>query len=143
MVEFRDGSILAQLGVTDMRHPIQYALTWPERWSSRLPPLDLPQVGRLDFEAPDTERFPCLGLAYQALRSGGRAPAVLNAANEVAVEAFLRGAIALPDIASLVEETLDGLAQGSADSLEAVLQADREAREWAGRSLARSTEAQG
>jgi 1-deoxy-D-xylulose-5-phosphate reductoisomerase len=93
MVEFVDGSVLAQLGVTDMRTAIQYALTYPERWNSSLPSLDIQKLARLEFHEPDREKFPCLNLAYRALRAGGTAPAVLNAANEVAVDAFLSGGL--------------------------------------------------
>ena len=91
MVELRDGSLIAQLGVTDMRLPIQYAFSYPERWDAALPSLDLLSVGPLEFHAPDLDRFPCLALAYRALEQGGAWPIVLNAANEVAVEAFLAG----------------------------------------------------
>ena len=90
MVELVDGSIIAQLGVTDMRLPIQYAFSYPERWAAPLPPLDLTRAGRLEFEPPDTTRFPCLGLAFRALEGDAGLPIVLNAANEVAVAAFLR-----------------------------------------------------
>src|SRR6185436_9951745 len=89
MVEFVDGSILAQLGVTDMRLPIQYACSYPERWTAPVPPLDLAAAGRLEFEAPDYARFPCLTLAFDALRDGEALPVALNAANEIAVESFL------------------------------------------------------
>ena len=91
MVELVDGSVIAQLGVTDMRLPIQYAFSYPERWTAPLPPLDLARAGRLEFEPPDTARFPCLGLAFRALRGDAGLPIVLNAANEVAVAAFLDG----------------------------------------------------
>jgi 1-deoxy-D-xylulose-5-phosphate reductoisomerase len=128
MVEMIDGSIIAQLGVTDMKHAIQYALTYPERRNNCLPPLGLEQMSRLDFEAPDLGRFPCLDLAYQALRTGGTAPAALNAANEVAVEAFLDGRIGLGDIGRINRRVLDEHVLTAADSLEAVLNADRKAR---------------
>lgn len=131
MVELRDGSFIAQLGPTDMRHPIQYALTWPERWETPLPRLEPAAMGRLDFEAPDRERFPCLALAYRALEQGGHAPAVLNAANEVAVQAFLEGRLSLPGIAAVVEDTLEAVGPGPAGELEAVLEADRRARRLA------------
>ena len=103
MVEFVDGTVLAQLGVTDMRLPIQYALSYPERWEAAIPGLDFTRPLALDFELPDHERFPCLGLAYRALAGGGSLPAVLNAANEEAVGAFLEGRIPLhrhPRVAS-------------------------------------------
>ncbi len=98
MVEMRDGSVMAQLGIPDMRLPILYALSYPERWDGVLPPLDLTRVGSLTFSQPDLERFPCLGYAYEAAKAGGTMPAVLNAANEVAVGAFLKDEIALTDI---------------------------------------------
>src|SRR2546426_3798827 len=98
MIELIDGSIIAQMGVTDMRHAIQYALTYPERHSSSLPPLDLAKLASLNFEQPDIDRFPCIALAYRALRTGGTLPAAMNAANEEAVPALLLGTIAFPDI---------------------------------------------
>jgi len=109
LVQYVDGSVLAQLGNPDMRTPIAHALGWPERLVSGVPPLDLFAVGRLDFEPPDLGRFPCLGLAIAAAASGGTAPAVLNAANEVAVAAFLGGQIGFMAIADVVEETLAAL----------------------------------
>jgi 1-deoxy-D-xylulose-5-phosphate reductoisomerase len=109
LVQYVDGSVLAQLGNPDMRTPIAHALGWPERLISGVPPLDLFAVGRLDFEPPDLGRFPCLGLAIAAAASGGTAPAVLNAANEVAVAAFLGGRIGFMGIADVVEETLAAL----------------------------------
>jgi 1-deoxy-D-xylulose-5-phosphate reductoisomerase len=102
-VELADGSIIAQLGVTDMRLPIQYAFSYPERWSTTLGPLNVATLGPLEFAPPDLERFPCLGLAYAALEHGGAWPVVLNAANEVAVEAFLAGAITFPMIPRVIE----------------------------------------
>ena len=107
LVELCDGSVIAQLGVTDMRLPIQYAFSYPDRWDGRLPPLDLAACGRLDFSPPDLDRFPCLGLAYRALRGGPALPAVLDAANEAAVEAFLAGRIAFTAIPSVVAGALD------------------------------------
>jgi 1-deoxy-D-xylulose-5-phosphate reductoisomerase len=109
LVQYVDGSVLAQLGNPDMRTPIAHALGWPERLVSGVPPLDLFAVGRLDFEPPDLERFPCLGLAIAAAASGGTAPAVLNAANEIAVDAFLGGRIGFMAIADVVDETLAAL----------------------------------
>ena len=106
MVELRDGSILAQLGVTDMQLPIQYAFSYPERWEAPLPPLDLTRMGSLEFSAPDVERFRCLGLAYAALEHGGAWPIVLNAANEVAVAAFLEGRIGFLEIPRAIERAL-------------------------------------
>jgi 1-deoxy-D-xylulose-5-phosphate reductoisomerase len=107
MVEFRDGSVLAQLGVTDMRLPIQYAFSYPERWTAPVPPLDLVRAGALEFHAPDRERFPCLGLAYRALEHGGAWPTVLNAANELAVEAFLARQIGFSQIPAIIARALD------------------------------------
>jgi 1-deoxy-D-xylulose-5-phosphate reductoisomerase len=131
MVEFLDGSILAQLGVTDMRIAIQYALTYPERWNSPLPPLNLCQIPRLEFLEPDMDKFPCLGLAYRALRAGGTAPAVLNASNEIAVEAFLDNAIQFRDIAQIIESVLDLHDPKPASNLDSILKADSWAREEA------------
>ena len=107
MVEFVDGSLLAQLGVTDMRLPIQYAFSYPDRWSAPLPPLDLTRCGPLDFEAPDVDKFPCLGLAFRALAGDAGLPITLNAANEVAVSAFLDGSLKFPAIAEAIERCLD------------------------------------
>ena len=131
MVEFVDGSIVAQMGLTDMRIPIQYALTYPERWTSPLPSLDICQMAKLEFSEPDQEKFPCLRLAYKALRTGGTAPAVLNAANEVAVEAFLNNGIAFHEISQVIESVLDSHTPNGAADLQAVLTADAWAREEA------------
>ncbi|NWG14187.1 MAG: 1-deoxy-D-xylulose-5-phosphate reductoisomerase, partial [Acidobacteria bacterium] len=131
MVEFVDGSVLAQLGPTDMRISIQYALTYPERWISPLPSLDIRQMARLEFHEPDLEKFRSLGLCYRALRTGGTAPAALNAANEVAVEAFLARQIPLPEIPAIIEAVLEAHRVVDASSLEAVLKADAWAREAA------------
>jgi len=126
---FTDGSMLAQMGPPDMRVPIAYALAWPSRLCTTVRRLDLAALGRLDFAPPDPVRFPALRLAREALRAGGGAPTVLNAANEVAVEAFLRGRIAFPDIARLVEAALEaGLARSTPRSIEEVLALDAEAR---------------
>jgi 1-deoxy-D-xylulose-5-phosphate reductoisomerase len=130
MVELVDGSILAQMGVTDMRHAIQYALTYPARRPSQLPPLDLMSLGRLEFFAPDLDRFPCIGLAYAALRTGGTMPAVLNAANEVAVAAFLNEQVRFGDIPRLIAAACDAHSPQPASNLESVLAADAWAREW-------------
>jgi 1-deoxy-D-xylulose-5-phosphate reductoisomerase len=140
LVEFVDGSLVAQLGRPDMRHPIQYALTWPERSPAPVDRLDLAAVGTLSFEEPDRETFRCLPLAYRALREGGDTPARLNAANEVAVEAFLAGGIEFLDIPRVLEAVLDRRPAAPLDDLEAVLAADREARE-AARELIRAREA--
>ena len=107
MVEFVDGSMLAQLGVTDMRLPIQYAFSYPERWSAPLPPLDLTRCGPLHFESPDINRFPCLNLAFRALAGGAGLPITLNAANEVAVAAFLDGALGFTAISEVIERSMD------------------------------------
>ncbi|MFM8392365.1 MAG: 1-deoxy-D-xylulose-5-phosphate reductoisomerase [Acidobacteriota bacterium] len=131
MVELIDGSIIAQLGVTDMRHAIQYALTWPERRPSVLPPLDLAALSRLEFFSPDFERFPCLRLAYEALRAGGTMPAVLNAANEVAVNAFLAERIPFGGIARIIEGACAAHTPQTVVDLETVLAADSWARDWA------------
>jgi 1-deoxy-D-xylulose-5-phosphate reductoisomerase len=133
LVEYSDGSVLAQLGNPDMRTPIAYALAYPERIDAGVAALDLFQVGRLDFEAPDFERFPCLALAYQALRSGGTAPAILNAANEVAVAAFLERRLPFLGIARLIASTLEALPVGPEGSLADVLAADAAARRVAER----------
>jgi len=141
MVEFIDGSFKAQLGITDMRHPIQYALSWPTRWSTGLPAFDPLSVGRLDFEPPDPERFPCLALAYRALEEGGAAPAVLNAANEVAVQAFLDNRASLPDIWGVIGEALDRHSGEPARTVEQLLEADRRTRATATEILERGVRA--
>jgi 1-deoxy-D-xylulose-5-phosphate reductoisomerase len=137
MIEMVDGSVIAQLGVTDMRHAIQYALTYPERRAGQLPPLDLAQLAALHFEAPDFARFPCLALAYRALGAGGTYPAALNAANEAAVGAFLAGQIRLTDIPRIIEHVLDGHAGQAVTDLEVVLATDRAARATAQAEIAR------
>jgi 1-deoxy-D-xylulose-5-phosphate reductoisomerase len=131
MVEFVDGSFKAQLGVTDMRHPIQYALTWPQRLPTPLPSFDPVRAGALVFDAPDLERFPCLDLADRALRAGGAATAVLNAANEVAVEAFLDGRARFLDIPVVIRRTLDSHAGDPVAGIDDVLAVDARAREAA------------
>jgi 1-deoxy-D-xylulose-5-phosphate reductoisomerase len=128
MIELIDGSVIAQMGVTDMRHAIQYALTYPERHASELPPLDLAKLTSLHFEEPDLERFPCISLAYRALKTGGTLPAALNAANEEAVHAFIDERIALTDIARVIEEVMSRHQTRPATDLDAVLDADRTAR---------------
>lgn len=128
MVEYADGSILAQLGNPDMRTPIAHALAYPERIAAGVEPLDLFKVGRLDFEPPDGGRFPCLRLAYDALAAGGTAPAILNAANEVAVDAFLAGRLPFLGIPRLIAATLESLPAGAEGSLADVLAADAGAR---------------
>jgi 1-deoxy-D-xylulose-5-phosphate reductoisomerase len=128
MVEFIDGSIIAQLGVTDMRLPIQYAFSYPERWPAPVPMLDLDRPRRLDFDVPDTSVFPCLALAYRALRAGGGLPVVLNAANEVAVARFLDGTLSFPAISQVIERTMDAFAGGRVMSLADVRAVDLWAR---------------
>ncbi|MGH9799777.1 MAG: 1-deoxy-D-xylulose-5-phosphate reductoisomerase [Blastocatellia bacterium] len=135
MIELIDGSIIAQLGVTDMRHAIQYALTYPDRRPSQLPQLDLAALSKLEFFPPDSEKFPCLKLAYRALRAGGTMPAVLNAANEVAVAAFLDEKIKFGDIPRLIESACDAHEAKPASNLDVVLSADRWARNWVGNSI--------
>jgi 1-deoxy-D-xylulose-5-phosphate reductoisomerase len=136
MVEFVDGSMLAQLGLPDMRTALAVGFAWPDRIESGVAGLDMLANGRLDFEAPDHAAFPCLSLAYAALAAGGTAPAVLNAANEVAVAAFLKGDIAFLRIAGVVEDTLGAVRGNEADSLEALLSADAQARRHAERLVA-------
>jgi 1-deoxy-D-xylulose-5-phosphate reductoisomerase len=128
MVELVDGSFKAQLGITDMRHPIQYSLTWPERWNTDLPPFDPVACGPLEFHEPDVERFPCLGLAFRALRAGGAAPAVLNAANEIAVAAFLDGQVGFLEIPAAIERVLDAHADEPATTVDELLEVDRRVR---------------
>jgi 1-deoxy-D-xylulose-5-phosphate reductoisomerase len=128
LVEYVDGSVLAQLGSPDMRIPIAYTLAWPDRMETPCERLDLVRTGTLAFSEPDPQRFPALGLARQALREGGARPAVLNAANEVAVGAFLAGGIGFLDIASIAAETLQCYAPAAPGSVEEVLEVDREAR---------------
>ncbi|CAG2128223.1 1-deoxy-D-xylulose-5-phosphate reductoisomerase [Cupriavidus plantarum] len=128
MVAYADGSVLAQLGNPDMRTPIAYGMAYPERIDSGVTPLDLTVAGGLHFEVPDLNRFPCLALAFDALRAGGVAPAVLNAANEIAVEAFLAGGVRFTDIARVVEGVLGQPHEGSAETLDGVLAADAGAR---------------
>jgi 1-deoxy-D-xylulose-5-phosphate reductoisomerase len=136
LVEFVDGSTLAQLGNPDMRTALAVGLAWPERVASGVEGLDLLRHGRLEFEAPDLDAFPCLGLAYAALRAGGTAPALLNAANEEAVSAFLQGRIAFLAIPALVEDTLAALTPVPAATLEVLRDADRAARHHAQAAIA-------
>lgn len=134
MIELVDGAVLAQLGVPDMRLPIQYALSYPERWPGASPRLSWAEMRRLTFMPPDTRRFPCLELAFAAAREGGTMPAVLNAANEVAVAAFLQGRIAFTGIPALVEKVMAAHRTASRPSLEDILAADAWAREYAGKA---------
>src|SRR5213078_4517121 len=128
MIELIDGSVIAQMGVTDMRHAIQYALTYPERCPSQLPPLDLAKLSSLHFETPDFDRFPCISLAYRALKTGGTLPAAMNAANEEAVQAFIDERISLLDIPQIIERVMNQHRTSAVEDLDAVLDADRSAR---------------
>jgi 1-deoxy-D-xylulose-5-phosphate reductoisomerase len=128
MIELIDGSVIAQMGVTDMRHAIQYALTYPERHACELPPLDLTALSTLHFEAPDLDRFPCIALAYRALRTGGTLPAAMNAANEEAVQAFIDERISLTDIPRVIEAVMNGHSTQSLANLDTVLETDSQAR---------------
>ena len=128
MIEMVDGSVIAQMGVTDMRHAIQYALTFPERHECELPPLDLAAVSALHFEGPDLDRFPCIGLAYRALEAGGTLPAAMNAANEEAVQAFIDGRLSLTEIPQVIEAVMDSHVNEPVRDIETVLVADRAAR---------------
>jgi 1-deoxy-D-xylulose-5-phosphate reductoisomerase len=135
MVEYMDGSTLAQLGPPDMRVPIAHCLAWPDRMATPMAPLDLVAIGRLDFEAPDESRFPALALARRALDAGGARPAILNAANEVAVAAFLDGRIGFLEIAAIVADTLDCYDPTAPQTLDEVLAIDGEARIIAGANV--------
>ncbi|MGA1798084.1 1-deoxy-D-xylulose-5-phosphate reductoisomerase [Sphingomonas sp. 4RDLI-65] len=135
LVDYVDGSVLAQLGPPDMRTPIAHTLAWPDRMATPMAPLDLVAIGRLDFEAPDPVRFPALRLAREALDAGGARPAILNAANEVAVEAFLKRRICFLEIAAIVEDTLMRYNPAAPDSVDAVLAIDAEARILAGKRV--------
>lgn len=139
MVEMIDGSLIAQMGVTDMKHAIQYALTYPDRMPNCLPPLDLAAIGKLDFEDPDTEKFPCLALAFEAMRVGGTMPTALNAANEVSVDAFLGGKISIDRIAEINRKVMDLHSVSQANGLDVVLGVDKWARETARLSLSATT----
>ena len=138
LVAYADGSVLAQLGSPDMRTPIAYALGWPKRIPTPAKRLDLAAIGSLTFESPDPQRFPALRLARQALKAGGTAPAVLNAANEVSVEAFLKGRIGFLDIATTVERTLEAMPVEPLASLEHLRRVDEAARDQAARLLLRN-----
>jgi 1-deoxy-D-xylulose-5-phosphate reductoisomerase len=143
LVTYHDGSVLAHLGTPDMRTPIAYALGWPGRTAAPMQRLDLAQVGRLTFEAPDPERFPALRLAREALRAGAGCPTVLNAANETAVHAFIAGQIGFLDIAATVERTLERMPRVSLDSLPDVYNLDKAARELAAELVAARARARG
>ncbi len=131
MVDYTDGSVLAQMGNPDMRTPIAHAMAWPERIESGVAPLDMFSVGRLDFEPPDLERFPCLRLAFEAAEAGGTASTILNAANEIAVDAFLDERLGFTMIADVIEATMNAIDFQEADSLETILSTDAKAREVA------------
>src|ERR1051325_4062482 len=128
MIEMVDGSVIAQMGITDMRHAIQYALTYPERHSCQLPPLDLAAVSGLHFETPDLDRFPCIALAYRALREGGTLPAAMNAANEEAVSAFINERICLTEIPQIIKTVMDQHSNQPAKDIRTILEADHQAR---------------
>jgi 1-deoxy-D-xylulose-5-phosphate reductoisomerase len=139
MIELVDGSLMAQMGVTDMRHAIQYALTYPERHSCELPPLDLTALSALHFEPPDVDRFPCIALAYRALREGGTLPAAMNAANEEAVRAFIEEQISLTDIPLVIEAVMNSHENQPATELATILAADRNARVAAANEIQKLT----
>jgi 1-deoxy-D-xylulose-5-phosphate reductoisomerase len=141
MVEYIDGSVLAQLGNPDMRTPIAYALAYPNRIESGVAPLNLFEIAKLEFEAPDTKRFPCLQLAYDALVLGGTAPAILNAVNEVAVESFLNNQIHFLSIPVLIEKALNSIQSESVSSLEQLQAVDAEARKFAQNHIAKQQQA--
>jgi len=131
MVEYEDGSVIAQMGVPDMKAPIAYALTYPERLPLPLPPLDLCRIGQLTFAEPDADRFACLGLAYEVLRTGGTTPAVLNAANEIAVQAFLDGRISFLAIAEVIRRSVARHTSQPLDQIDTVINADQWGRDAA------------
>jgi 1-deoxy-D-xylulose-5-phosphate reductoisomerase len=135
LVEYHDGAMVAQLGMPDMKGPIAYALSYPERLEDASPALDLAQVGTLTFEEPDMDRFPCLAYAYDALKAGGSMPAVLSAANEVAVRYFLDERIGYNDIARVIKETMGGHTPSSIETVEDALKADLWARQEAERII--------
>ena len=131
LIEFSDGSMLAQMSLPDMRGPIAYSLAYPERLDGVLPPLELHLLGALSFHKPDTESFPCLSYAFDALRAGGTMPAVLNASNEIAVSAFLQKKILFGDVPAIISETMLSHEPVPATELEAIIEADRSAPEKA------------
>jgi len=139
MVQYQDGSVLAQLGNPDMRTPIAHCLGWPQRIDAGVEALDMLAVGRLDFEAPDLQRFPCLRLAQEACRAGGTSAAILNAANEIAVQAFLEGQLGFTDIPAVIETVLEKLTPGDAGSIDAILADDTRARDCASQLIERQT----
>jgi len=129
MVSYTDGSVLAQMGNPDMRTPIAHAMAWPERMPSGVEPLDIFDVAKLEFEKPDFNRFPCLAMAYEALNEGGTATTILNAANEIAVDAFLNKQLSFTNISKVIEKTLENTTKVEADNLQMILQADSQARQ--------------
>ncbi len=129
MVDYVDGSVLAQMGNPDMRTPIAHAMAWPERFDSGVEPLNIFEVKQMDFEQPDLQRFPCLRLACEAVKAGGIMPTILNAANEIAVDAFLNEMIRFTDIPKIIEKTMAEFSPDIADSLDIILQADADARQ--------------
>jgi len=137
MVEFSDGSVIAQLGWPDMKLPIQYALSWPERWGPVLKKLDLASVGSMTFQEPDLKNFPCLEMAFEAGKAGGIMPCVLNAANEIAVSAFLNKKISFVEIAEIVENTIQSFRPGLTVCLDILMKADTEARQIAAELVSR------
>ena len=139
MVDYVDGTVLAQMGNPDMRVPIAYSMAWPERFESGVEPLNIFDVCRMDFEAPNLERFPCLRLAYKAIDLGGIIPTVLNAANEIAVEAFLNEQIRFTDIPLIIEGTMDKFTVSPASSIEIILETDQSAREVANQLISELT----
>ncbi|MEI8208238.1 MAG: 1-deoxy-D-xylulose-5-phosphate reductoisomerase, partial [Methylococcales bacterium] len=128
MVDYIDGTVLAQMGNPDMRVPIAYSMAWPERFESGVEPLNIFDVRRMDFEKPNLERFPCLRLAYKAIHLGGIIPTVLNAANEIAVEAFLNEHVRFTDIPLIIERCMDQFEVKPADTLAVILESDKQAR---------------
>jgi 1-deoxy-D-xylulose-5-phosphate reductoisomerase len=137
MVEFTDGSVVAQVSATDMRMPIQYALTYPDRWDAPVPRLDWKQTRLWNFYPPDFEKFRLLKLAYEAFDTGGSATCTLNAADEIAVEAFLKEEISFPGIAAVVEDTLGAVAAREPETVAEVLEIDKESRAAARRMVQR------
>lgn len=138
MVDYTDGSVLAQMGNPDMRTPIAHAMAWPERIESGVKPLDMFSVGQLNFEKPNLERFPCLRLAFEAAEAGGTASTILNAANEVAVDAFLNGNLGFTGIAEVIEASMHAIEYKDADSLETILSVDKQARQVANDIITKS-----
>jgi 1-deoxy-D-xylulose-5-phosphate reductoisomerase len=128
MVDYVDGTVLAQMGNPDMRIPIAYSMAWPDRFDSGVEPLNIFDVGRMDFQEPDLERFPCLRLAYEAIAAGGIMPTILNAANEIAVEAFLNESVRFTDIPVIIERCMKQFEAKVANTLEIILEADQQAR---------------